>query len=110
MTSTDVPAGEIVASNVLEGDMILLRRVRIADAEALNEAILESGPELSQTMSWWHSEFSLDEAGGWAALCESWWDEGRHFEFAIRDRASDAYLGSCGLGPIQPGARVANLS
>jgi len=109
MTSTDFDLASVSPSTLLEGDTIIVRRLEIADAEALYEAILESGRDLSGTTPWCHEGFSLDEARSWTDMCVSGWDAGKRFEFAVTDRQTGRYLGSCGLGPIDQRNRTANL-
>ena len=94
----------------LDGQGIIVRPLLLDDAEAMYAAALESAEVLSTTMSWWHEGFSLDEMRNWIALCQTFWEQGSHYEFSILSKRSSNYLGSCALGPINRQGMRANLS
>lgn len=94
----------------LDGQTITLRPLLPGDVEAMYTAALESAEVLSTTMSWWHEGFSLDEMRNWTNLCQTFWEQGSHYEFSILSKRSGDYVGSCALGPINRQGMKANLS
>src|SRR5262249_32316639 len=94
----------------LDGPTMTLRPLVPGDAEAMHNAAVESAEALRTTMPWWHEGFSLEEMRNWTTLCQTFWEQGSHYEFSLLSKRSGDYLGSCALGPINwPGMR-ANLS
>jgi RimJ/RimL family protein N-acetyltransferase len=94
----------------LAGQAITLRTLLPGDAEAMHAAIVESSPALSTTMLWWHEGFSLNETRDWAETCQSLWDQGQHYEFAILSGPAEGYLGSCAMSGLNKQQSKANLS
>lgn len=97
-----------VERSSLSADGIVCAPLSVEHAQAQHEAIVESAEALGRWMAWYHSDFSVDEARGWAQWCTQAWNEGTHYEFAVLDPQGN-YLGSSGLGNINPNALSANL-
>jgi RimJ/RimL family protein N-acetyltransferase len=59
-------------------------------------------------MPWCHPRYSLDESRAWIEHCETAWEDGTEYNFAIVDHAHRV-LGGCGLNQLRAEHRVANL-
>ena len=73
----------------------VLRRSRVADLEALQQAIEESRDHLRPFMFW--ADQSRDDTAGFLARSEQCWDGGQEFGYLIRDAADGRVLGGGGL-------------
>ena len=87
---------------------IVIRPVRVEDAQAMYDAVRESIPELVQWMPWCHQDYSLQEAKSWLRTQVQAFNERRWFEFAILDPGGE-YLGQCGLNQMDDANRRCNL-
>jgi ribosomal-protein-serine acetyltransferase len=94
---------------VLSSDGLRLRPYRADDAEPLLEAALESADQLAPYETWFHADYSLDEAvehvGWWVTA----WESARSFYFVVEDAESRQFLGSCGLSGVDREHRAANM-
>lgn len=86
-----------------------LRPIGPADTQDLFEASLESIAEVSQWLPWCHPDYQVKESAEWTARAAELWKRGLEFQFAIRDRKTERYLGGCGLNHINPIHGFANL-
>jgi ribosomal-protein-serine acetyltransferase len=93
----------------LRSSGLLLRRYCAADGAAVHEAALESVAEVAPYETWCHAGYTLDEAVEYAGWWDQAWDGGRAFYFAVTDEATDRYLGSCGLCPVEAEHATAGL-
>ena len=85
----------------IEGALVIARTYRDQHIDALYEAVNESIPEVSRYETWCHEEYTLDEAAQYVNWWQQAWDEGSGYYFAIEEKATGMFLGSCGLnGPI----------
>jgi len=76
---------------------LLLKRARVADAEALMEALEESLPELREFMSWAHRGNSLEIQRDRLKETEAQRDSGGEICFHIFEKEGGPFLGSIGL-------------
>jgi RimJ/RimL family protein N-acetyltransferase len=73
------------------------------------EAVRESIAEISQWMSWCHTDYSMEEAANWVNSCVAAWSKGIEYEFAVIDAKDGRFLGGCGLNGIDFQHGCANL-
>src|SRR5688572_13995669 len=73
----------------------VLRRSRVADLEALQQAIEESRDHLRPFMFW--ADQSRDDTAGFLARSEACWDGGQEFGYLIHDVGDGRVLGGGGL-------------
>jgi ribosomal-protein-serine acetyltransferase len=89
-------------------DGIRIRRHHRDDAEAMWQAALESTREVFPWLAWCHPGYLLEESRTWLEHCDTAWEQGAEYQFAIVDRA-ERILGGCGLNQLRMEHRVANL-
>ena len=87
---------------------IRIRPYRVADAEAVVEAALESTAQAYSWMPWCHPGYTLSESQSWLEAQTAAFAAGTAFEFAIVSE-DGRYLGGCGLNQIDAANRRANL-
>ena len=87
---------------------VAIRRYRRDDAEALRQAALESVAEVAPWLPWCHAAYSLADSRVWLEHCDTAWEQGTEYNFAIVD-GGGRYLGGCGLNQLRPEHRIANL-
>ena len=51
-------------------------------------AAVESAEAMQTTMPWWHEGFQLSEMRTWTTLCQTFWDQGSHYEFSLLSKRS----------------------
>lgn len=88
---------------------VTLRPWRDGDAAELHEAVRESVESVGRWLPWCHAGYDMAEALAWAAHCRATWQDGTQFAFAVRDAASGALLGGCGLNELDRTHRNTNL-
>jgi ribosomal-protein-serine acetyltransferase len=81
----------------------------VSFTEALFEAVDESRNELIRFVSWYSSEYSMEEARRWLQGRERERFEGRSYDFAITDAENGELVGGCGIDRIQSKNRLGNL-
>jgi ribosomal-protein-serine acetyltransferase len=81
----------------------------VSFTEALFEAAHESRNELITLVSWYHPEYSMDDARRWLQTRERERFEGRSYDFAITDAKNGELIGGCGIDRIQSKNRQGNL-
>ena len=91
-----------------DGD-ILVRPVRLEDAEALYEAARESIAELSPWLPWCHENYAIEETREFLSSRMKPNQPEEAYSFAIIDKASQKYLGGVGINFINRVHQVANL-
>jgi RimJ/RimL family protein N-acetyltransferase len=93
---------------VMIGERVRLRPFCTGDAPAVQEAVAESGADLSRYETWAHAGFTLGDAEEYVG----WWigsrESGAAHYFAIEDPAG-RLLGACGLSGIDRDHRCAGL-
>ncbi|MEX0676461.1 MAG: GNAT family protein [Pirellulales bacterium] len=100
-----VPDHDVVLSN----DAILLRAFRLADAEAIYEAVVESKRELAAWLPWCHEKYTLaDTIEFLKGRAHAFQKDGEH-GFLIIERATGRFVGATGINQIDKAARRANL-
>jgi ribosomal-protein-serine acetyltransferase len=85
-----------------------IRRYDPEDAEALWEAVRESGPELSPWLPWCHDGYSLADAHEWVSGHAQPAAPGQELAFAIEGQ-DGRFLGGCGINQINSIHRFGNL-
>ncbi len=93
----------------LENDFIKLLPVKSSDADSLFKAVTESINELIPWMPWCSKEYAFKESLSWCELRERFWKNRTEYDFAIRDKSDDSFLGVCGINKINMQERFANL-
>ena len=88
---------------------VVLRPWCDGDAAELHAAVRESVESVGRWLPWCHAGYGIAQALAWAAHCRASWQDGTQFAFAVRDAASGALLGGCGLNEIDRTHRKANL-
>jgi ribosomal-protein-serine acetyltransferase len=91
------------------GDKYRLVPFDVSFTEALYEAIQESRDQLSQFVSWYDSEYSIEDARGWLQSRERERFEGHSYDFAITDAKNGELIGGCGIERIQSRNRQGSL-
>jgi RimJ/RimL family protein N-acetyltransferase len=92
----------------IRSELVTLRRYRQADIPELVVAVQESIERLHPWLPWCGSTYEPDEAVEWVTKQKGLWDQGREFEFSIRD-CQEVLVGGCGLNEIKPEHQMANL-
>ena len=85
-----------------------IRPYRLADADAVFEAVVESMADLQPWMPWCHPKYSVIDSRSWLEVQVVAFQARTAFEFAIV-AADGMYLGGCGLNQIDTVNRRANL-
>jgi RimJ/RimL family protein N-acetyltransferase len=89
-------------AELIEQGAVVLRRLRADDADALYQAVAESGDHLSRWMPW-APGYTREAAVGYLAASDRAWEEGEAYNYAIVVEGKLA--GDCGLmARIGPGA------
>ena len=88
---------------------ILVRPVRLEDAEALFEAVRESIPEVSPWLPWCHENYAIEETREFlrSRVDPEQFEEA--YSFGIFDQPSERFLGGVGLNFINRVHQIANL-
>jgi RimJ/RimL family protein N-acetyltransferase len=81
----------------------------VSFTEALFEAVDESRDELIRFVSWYHPEYSMEDARRWLQGRERERFEGRSYDFAITDAQNGELVGGSGIDRIQPKNCLGNL-
>ncbi len=96
-------------ARALVADGVRLRRYRADDAGVLLEAALESTDQLTPYETWFHADYSLDEATEHVGWWVTAWESAKSFYFVVEDPESGEFLGSCGLSGVDREHRAANM-
>jgi ribosomal-protein-serine acetyltransferase len=91
-----------------DGD-ILVRPVRLDDAEALFEAVRESIPEVSPWLPWCHEDYAIEETREFLRSRVDPEQSEEAYSFGIFDQTSKRFLGGVGLNFIIRVHQIANL-
>jgi RimJ/RimL family protein N-acetyltransferase len=79
---------------------IRIRRWRMADAEALVEALHESVDEMNPFLPWCNRGYDMEDASRWLANQANAWDVGDSYTFCIEDTEEGRILGCCALDSV----------
>jgi len=93
---------------LVDGD-VGIRRFCRGDIELLYAAASESINQLCAWMVWCHLDYSLMDSTAFVLACDSKWEQGESFSFAIVDSRNGEFLGSAGLNQVNRLHQVANL-
>ena len=93
---------------LIDGD-VGIRRFCRDDIKLLHAAASESINELCSWMVWCHPDYSVMDSAAFVLACESKWEQGESFSFAIVDSRNGEFLGSAGLNQVNRLHNVANL-
>jgi len=102
-------AARVDVETELTGRHVRLRPYRHEDSDALFKAVSESAAQLSRWLSWCDEDYTRADSAAWVSTRVDAWQSGREFSFGIFDRASDQFIGGCGLNHIDLVGRRANL-
>lgn len=91
-----------------DGD-ILVRTVRLDDAEVLFEAVRESIPEVSPWLPWCHENYAIEETREFLRSRVHTEKSEEAYSFGIFDQTSERFLGGVGLNFINRVHQIANL-
>jgi len=92
-----------------EAHGIRIRPFRLKDARPLYASVRESLGALCGWMTWCRPDYSPEDSRAFIASCESAWDRGEHYSFAIIDAKDQGFLGSVGLNHLNRAHNFANL-
>jgi RimJ/RimL family protein N-acetyltransferase len=98
-----------MSAEELSGEGLHLRCYQPGDTPAVHAAAVESVAEVAPYETWCHEGYTLKEA---AEYVEGWvqsWEARQAYYFAVLDQATELYLGSCGLCPVEHQHRTAGL-
>ncbi len=92
----------------LRHERVTARRYRRHDAAELAQGARESTERVHPWLPWCRPGYGMAEAEQWIESQIGLWDDGRSFEFVLRDPAG-GLVGGCGLNQINSEHRLANL-
>jgi RimJ/RimL family protein N-acetyltransferase len=93
----------------LTGGDILVRPLRLDDAEALFAAVRESIPEVSPWLPWCHENYAIEETREFLRSRVHPEQSEETYSFGIFDQPSERFLGGVGLNFINRVHQIANL-
>ena len=99
----------IVLPVELSSVRIVTRPYRDDDASSLFAAATESFETVGRWMTWCHAGYADTDSVAWVKKCQTSWESGEEFSFAVLDRASGAYVGGAGLNHFNREHNLANL-
>ncbi len=82
------------------GELVTVRSYRPEHIDRLFEAVSESIAELSRYETWCHPGYTRDEAAEYVNWWRKAWAEGKAYYFAVEERRTGEFLGSCGLSDL----------
>jgi ribosomal-protein-serine acetyltransferase len=103
------PCEEILLSQEVSDDTVLLRPFRLENVQETFNAVQESLTDLKPWMSWAYDDYSLNDTREFIRITRARWQEGTLFAFAILDAKSGVVLGGCSLSHIHPIYHLCNL-
>jgi len=92
-----------------EGRLVAVRAYRSEHIDPLFAAVTESVRELSPYETWCHPGFTHEEAAEYVHWWRHCWTKATAYYFAVEDRATGEFLGSCGLSDLLKEHRRAGL-
>lgn len=93
----------------LNDDVVLLRRYRAEDAQAMYEAARESIADVGRWLPWCHADYCLADASEWIATSAAAWEARAEYRLGIFEQGSGRFVGGAGLNFIDWLALRANL-
>jgi ribosomal-protein-serine acetyltransferase len=91
------------------GEKVRVRAYGRTHVRPLHEAVLESVPELPRYETWAHADFTLRDAADYVNWWRDCWSRKAGYYFAVEERGSGVFLGSCGLADLSMEHRHAGL-
>ncbi len=91
------------------GRLVTLRAYTAAHIDPFYAAVLESIPEVGRYETWCRPGYTLADAAGYVNWCRDSWTQGTAYYFAVEDRDTGEFLGSCGFSDILANHRRAGL-
>jgi ribosomal-protein-serine acetyltransferase len=88
---------------------ILVRPLRLDDAEALYEAVRESIPEVSRWLPWCHENYAIEETRAFLSSRVDPQSSEEAYSFGIFAQPSERFLGGVGVNFINRVHQVGNL-
>lgn len=95
--SLATPLSPVAPPEALVGRRVVLRRHDAACAPAQFAAVQASRAELEPWMPWVEGTRAVGDTAAYCADQQRAWEEFRQFDFGIRDRVDDRYLGNVGV-------------
>ena len=92
-----------------QNNLVGIRRFRLDDAPLLLSAVCESVEDLCRFMTWCRPDYSLEDSQAFVARCNSDWEKGEEYNFAIFDVRDEILIGSIGLNRVDRVNRCANI-
>ena len=91
------------------GDLVTVKAYGPEHVESLFGAVSESVTELARYETWCHPGYTREEAEDYVDWWRKMWAEEKAFYFAVHERTSGTFLGSCGLSDLVREHRRAGL-
>jgi len=107
--ANSVPSSGAQGQTSFEAHGISIRPFRLEDARPLYDAVRESLGALCGWMIWCRLDYSLEDSRSFIASCDSAWERGEHYSFAIIDAKDQSFLGSVGLNHLNRVHNFANV-
>ena len=82
------------------GELVTVRAYGPQHIDRLFTAVSESIPELARYETWCHPGYTRDEAAEYVDWWREVWAKGKAFYFAVEERTTGEFLGSCGLSDL----------
>ena len=100
---------QVLKQTLLNDGLIGIRRFRPDDVPLLLDAVHESVNELCTFMTWCRRDYSLADSRTFIARCDSDWEKGERYNFAIVDPTDKILVGSVGLNRIDRAHNFAHI-
>jgi RimJ/RimL family protein N-acetyltransferase len=91
------------------GEKVRVRAYAREHVKPLHQAVLDSIPELPRYETWAHADFTLRDAADYVNWWRDCWSRKQAYYFAVEERDSGVFLGSCGLSDLSMEHRHAGL-
>ena len=82
------------------GRLVTLRAYRAEHIDLLYAAVLESIPEVGRYETWCRPGYTREDAAGYVNWWRDAWTQDTAYYFAVEQRDTGEFLGSCGLNEI----------
>ena len=86
-----------------------IRKYKESDAEAFQQAVLESVEHVSKWLSWCTEDYRIDDANLWVSSAHKTWENGSNYRFLIENLDNFEILGAVGINQVVTQHQVGNL-
>lgn len=86
-----------------------IRKYRETDAEAFQQAVLESVEHVSKWLPWCTKDYNINDAKSWVSTAQKNWENGSDYRFLIENLESFEILGAVGINQVVTQHQVGNL-